>query len=68
MLTQNDEIGTRLVAYASQKLNPAEQDYSTHERELFAIIYALQTWRPYLHGSKFRVMTVHHPLKYKQDG
>lgn len=29
-----------------------------------AIIYALQTWRPYLHGSKFKILTDHHPLKY----
>jgi len=62
-LTQTDETGCRPVAYASRKLTPAEQDYRTHEREL-AIIYALQTWRPYLHGARFKIMTDHHPLKY----
>lgn len=41
VLTQTDENGTRPVAYASRKLIPAEQDYSTHERELLAIKYAL---------------------------
>ena len=64
VLTQTDKLGTRPVAYASTKLNPAEQNYSTHERELLVIIHALQTWRPYLHGSKFKIKTDHHPLKY----
>ncbi|CDF39331.1 unnamed protein product [Chondrus crispus] len=64
VLTQTDESACRPVAYASRKLNPAEQGYSTHERELLAIIYALHTRRPYLHGSKFKIMNDHHPLKY----
>lgn len=64
VLTQTDKDECRPVAYASRKLIPAEQNYSTHERELLAIIYALQTWRPYLHGAKFRIKTDHHPLKY----
>ena len=64
VLRQMDEIGYRHVAYASRKLNPTEQGYSTHERELLAIIYAVQTWRPYVHGSKFKIMTDHHLLKY----
>ena len=64
VLTQTDETGCRPVAYASRKLNKAEQGYSTHERELLAILYSLQTWRPYLNGSKFKILTDHHPLKY----
>ncbi|CDF33000.1 unnamed protein product [Chondrus crispus] len=40
-----------------------ERGYSTHERELLSIVYSLQTWRPYLHGSKFKIQTGHHPLK-----
>ncbi|CDF41213.1 unnamed protein product [Chondrus crispus] len=64
VLTQTDETGCRPVAYASRKLNIAEQGYSTHERELLAIAYSLQTWRPYLHGSKFKILIDHHPLKY----
>lgn len=63
-LTQKDESRTKSVAYASPKLNPAEQGYSTAERELLAVIYALQTWSPYLHAAKFTIMTDHCPLKY----
>ena len=64
VLTQNDDTRCRPIAYASRKLKLAERRYSTHERELAAIIYALQTWRPYLRGGKFRIMTDHRPLKY----
>ena len=65
VLTQVDAQGqTRPVAFTSRKLNPAEQNYSTHERELLAIIHALKCWRSYLHGCRFNILTDHHPLKY----
>ena len=64
VLTQTDDSGSRPVAYTSRKLSDSEQRYSTPEKELLAIIHALQTWRPYLHGSKFSILTDHHPLKY----
>ena len=64
MLTQTDDTGCRPIAYNSRELNPAEQGCSTHERELLAIIYALQMRRPYIHGGKSTIMTDHHPLKY----
>jgi RNase H-like domain found in reverse transcriptase/Integrase zinc binding domain len=35
-----------------------------HERELLAIVYALEEWRPYLHGSRFVIKSDHHPLRY----
>ncbi len=57
-------MGCRPVAYTSKRLSPAEQDYSTPEKELLGIIHALQTWRSYLHGAKFTILTDHHPLKY----
>ena len=65
VLSQKDSEGvSKPVAFTSRKLNPAEQNYSTHERELLAIIHALKSWRSYLHGCKFKILTDHHPLKY----
>ena len=64
VLTQTDSKVTRLVVYTSRKLKPAEQNYHTPEREILAIIHALQEWGPYLHGPKSIINTYHHPLKY----
>jgi RNase H-like domain found in reverse transcriptase len=67
VLQQRDDNGvTRPVAYMSHKLNAAEQNYPTHERELLAIVQALKLWRPYLLGHRFTVLTDHNPLRYLQ--
>jgi hypothetical protein len=50
----------------SRKLNAAEQNYTVHERELFAVMGAQQEWRAYLLGNKFIVKTDHRPLQYLQ--
>lgn len=50
------------IAYTSRLLNDAEQNYSTIERELLAIVYAVNHFRPYLFGRKFQLVTDHKPL------
>src|SRR5437588_4664713 len=52
------------IAYMSRKLNPAEQNYATHEKETLAIVEALREWRYYLEGNHFKVITDHLSLKY----
>jgi hypothetical protein len=42
-------------AYLSRKLNSAERNYPTGDREMLGIYYALQTWRCYLEGASFTV-------------
>ena len=51
-------------AFASKKFLPAEQNYTTEERELLAIIQALKLFRCYLEGNHFTIVTDHHPLRY----
>jgi len=45
------------VAFESRKLNEAEQRYSTHEKEMTAVVHCLGVWRVYLLGPKFVVKT-----------
>ena len=45
------------VAFESRKLNGAEQRYSTHEKEMTAVVHCLQQWRHYLLGGIFTVVT-----------
>ncbi|KAK2999261.1 hypothetical protein RJ639_023459 [Escallonia herrerae] len=45
------------VAYESRKLSEAERRYTTHEKELLAVVHCLRIWRHYLLGSSFIVRT-----------
>jgi hypothetical protein len=49
----------RPVAFESRVLSPAERNYPVGEQELLAVVHALQTWRCYLEGVKFTVVTDH---------
>ena len=44
------------VAYFSAKHSPAEQNYNIYEKELMAIIKALDEWKIYLKGAKHQVI------------
>lgn len=47
------------VAYARRRLTTAETRYSTLERELLGIMWAIDHFSLYLFGKKFRVTTDH---------
>ena len=52
------------VAYTSKKLLPRERNYSTIEREAFAIIWGIQKFQNYLMGTHFllRQTTTHYSI------
>ena len=53
-----------VVYYASKTLNEARRNYTTTEKELLAVIYALDKFRAYLVGSDIFIFTDHFALKY----
>ena len=55
------------IAFESKKLDSAQCRYTIQEKELFAVILLLKSWRHYLYGNIFVVTTDHESLKYFCD-
>ncbi len=54
-----------IVAFASRRLNDAERNYPTHEREFLAIYWAVtEHFRHYLEGRPCLIETDHQPLRF----
>ena len=53
-----------VIYYTSRTLNDAQLNYSTTEKELLAVVSALEKFRQYLIGSKVIVYSDHAALKY----
>ncbi|GKA57316.1 putative reverse transcriptase domain-containing protein [Tanacetum coccineum] len=47
-----------VIAYASRQLKIHEKNYTTHDLELGAVVFALKTWRHYLYGSSASALQV----------
>ena len=54
----------RPVAYFSEKLSGTVLNYPTCDKELYAVIRALETWQHYLLPKEFVIHTDHESLKY----
>ena len=52
----------KVIAYASRQLKVHENNYTTYDLELGAIVFALKIWRYYLYGMKCVVYTDHKSL------
>ncbi|GKE74768.1 reverse transcriptase domain-containing protein [Tanacetum coccineum] len=53
------------IYYARKTLNIAQEHYTTTEKELFAVVFSFDKFRPYLILSKTVVYTDHSALKIK---
>lgn len=54
----------RPIAYFSEKLNGVALNYSTYDKELYALIKALKNWQHYLWPRKFVIHMEHLSLKH----
>lgn len=53
-----------LIAYLSKALAPRHQALSVYDKEMLALVYAVQQWRPYLLGNHFKIFTDHRTIQY----
>jgi hypothetical protein len=52
------------ITYFSEKLNGAALNYPTYDKELYALVRALETWQNYLWSKEFVIHTDHESLKH----
>ncbi|GJR80098.1 putative reverse transcriptase domain-containing protein [Tanacetum coccineum] len=57
----------KFIAYASRQLKPHEENYTTHDLELGAVVFAFKIWRHYLYCTKCTVFTDHKSLQHVLD-
>ena len=64
VLMQDSGDRLRPIAFESRSLNPAEQNYSTTEKELLALLHCCKIWRHYFEDSKWVIQGDHRPLQW----
>ena len=54
----------KAIYYARKTFNEAQENYSTTEKEMLAIVLACEKFRPYILGSHVVTHTDHASIKY----
>ncbi|GKA02986.1 putative nucleotidyltransferase, ribonuclease H [Tanacetum coccineum] len=54
----------KVISYASRQLKIHEKNYTTHDLELGAVVFALKIWRHYLYGTNSIIYTDHKSLQH----
>ncbi|GKE17432.1 putative reverse transcriptase domain-containing protein [Tanacetum coccineum] len=57
----------KVISYASRQLKIHEKNYTTHDLELGAVVFAQKIWRHYLYGTKCTVFIDHKSLQHILD-
>ncbi|XP_062005359.1 uncharacterized protein LOC133722489 [Rosa rugosa] len=55
------------IAFISKSLSPRNQLLSVYDKEMLAVMHAIDKWRPYLLGHQFNIITDHQTLKHLLD-
>ena len=61
---QREDGKPYVIYYVNKTLNKAQKNYTTTEKELLAVVFALDKFHAYLVGSFIVVFTNHSALKY----
>ena len=64
VLGQRHDKVFHAIHYASKVLNKAQLNYATTEKEMLAIVFALEKFRSYLIGSRVIIFTDHAAIKH----
>ncbi|XP_073313563.1 uncharacterized protein [Primulina huaijiensis] len=64
VLGQRRDKMFKAIYYASRTLNAAQQNYTTTEKEMLAVVFAFDKFRTYLIGTKVTVFTDHAAIRY----
>nr|GEX39257.1 reverse transcriptase domain-containing protein [Tanacetum cinerariifolium] len=64
VLRQRQEKHFRPIHYASKTMTEAESNYTTTEKEMLAVVYAIEKFRSYFIMNKSIMYTDHSALKY----
>ena len=64
VLGQRADKMFKAIYYASKTFNEAQKNYSTTEKEMLAIVFACEKFRPYILGSHVVINTNHVAIKY----
>ena len=69
VLSQEQEGKWKPIAFLSRTMSPAERNYEIYDKELLAIVEALDKWWQYLLNAveKFEIWTDHENLKYFKE-
>ena len=64
VLGQRTEKIFKAIYYASKAFNEAQENYSTIEKEMLAMVFSCEKFRPYILGSHVVIHTNHAAIKY----
>ena len=64
VLGQRTDKIFKAIYYANKTFNEAQENYSTTEKEMLAIVFACEKFRPYILGSHVIIHTDHAAIKY----